>query len=138
MNDSTVTSSTDGALPAKKRTPRATAARRTEPRTDTPPPALGTATADETHAINAAAKVNGWVLINATATADGGTRYVYANDLSTNLASRPALVVLTTDPTGRVVHARRDVARRTFTDERKRDEADAHAFDFADSVFRVA
>lgn len=138
MNDSTVTSSTDGALPAKKRTPRATAARRTEPRTDTPPPAFGTPSADETHAINAAAKVNGWVLINATATADGGTRYVYANDLSTNLASRPALVVLTTDPTGRVVHARRDVARRTFTDERKRDEADAHAFDFADSVFRVA
>lgn len=103
-------------------------------------------TSDESHAIEAAARINGWVLLRGVEMPEGGHRYVYANDLSTNLASRPALVVLTTDASGRVVHARRDVARRTFTDERQRDIAtdqrarsagDVHGFDFADSVFRV-
>ncbi|QIQ62668.1 hypothetical protein SEA_EIN37_49 [Mycobacterium phage Ein37] len=92
---------------------------------------------DETHAITAAAKVNGWVLIRTIDLPDGGHRYVYANDLSTNHATRPAMVQLTTDADGRVVHARRDVARRTFTDERTRDTSELHVFDFADSVFRV-
>ncbi|WP_431231473.1 hypothetical protein ACQ856_18095 [Mycolicibacterium psychrotolerans] len=122
--------------PARKRG-RAAVAVAAEPRTDTPPKGFAAVTTDESHAINAAAKVNGWVLIRAVPLPDGGHRYVYANDLSTNLASRPALAVLTTDAGGRVTHARRDVARRTFTDERERDSADTHVFDFADSVFRV-
>lgn len=141
-NETVAKQSTDGASsPTRRapgRTPRATAEKRTDPRVDTPPPAFAEPTTDESHAIAAAAQVNGWVLIRTINCPDGGRKFVYAKDLSTSHALRPALVVLTADASGRVVHARRDVARRTFTDERERMNGDSHGFDFADSVFRPA
>ncbi|ALA06693.1 hypothetical protein SEA_GRAVAILLIA_48 [Mycobacterium phage Gravaillia] len=136
MPNSTIEKPTSTTTPAPVRKASARASK-PEPRTDNPPPPIGVVLPDEAHAITAAAKVNGWVLIRTVDLPDGGHRYVYANDLSTNHATRPAMVQLTTDADGRVVHARRDVARRTFTDERTRDTSELHVFDFADSVFRV-
>lgn len=101
---------------------------------DAPPPPAASHY-DDAHAVAAAARVSGWAVIEDRETDDGSRYVVYAKDIGKGYkASQPAIASFTIDQSGRVVKARRDVARRTYGTDAER--GDEHSFDFADHVFR--